>query len=130
MWALFEVGNELPPGQKTVAFVLAATMLVAAIELVRRRKLREEYALLWLCTATALLLLAWQHQWLTWFQQLIGAKSPVSALFFGGFVFLMLLCLQFSVRLSKMSFREKALTQKLAIAEKRLHDLEQQQRPR
>jgi hypothetical protein len=42
----------------------------------------------------------------------------VSALFFGGFVFLMLLCLQFSVRLSKMSVRQKTLVQKLAILEK------------
>ena len=127
MLGLAEVAEELPPGQKSVAFLVAVTMLVVAIELVRRRKLREEYALLWLSTGTALLLLAWQHQWLTWFQELIGAKSPVSALFFGGFVFLMLLCLQFSVRLSKMSFREKSLTQKLAIAEKRLYDLEQKQ---
>jgi hypothetical protein len=109
--------GELPPGQQTVAFVLALAMLVVAVELVRRRKLREEYALVWLGTGTALLLLAWQHQWLAWFQGVIAAKAPESALFFGGFVFLMLLCLQFSIRLSKMSFRQKTLVQKLAILE-------------
>lgn len=117
--------DEMPQGQQTVAFVLALTMLAVAIELVRRRKLREEYALVWLGTGTALLLLAWQHQWLTWFQGVISAKSPVSALFFGGFVFLMLLCLQFSVRLSKMSFRQKTLVQKLAILEKEVQALRQ-----
>ena len=115
--------EEVPPAQKVVAYVLAITMLALAIELVRRRKLREEYALVWLGTGTALLLLAWQHQWLSWFQGLIGAKSPVSALFFGGFVFLMWLCLLFSVRLSKMSFRQKSLVQKLAILEKQVAEL-------
>lgn len=121
--------DEMPPGQQTVAFVLALTMLAVAIELVRRRKLREEYALVWLGTGTALLLLAWQHHWLSWFQGIIGAKSPVSALFFGGFVFLMLLCLQFSVRLSKMSSRQKTLVQKLAILEKEFEGMRKGERP-
>ncbi|MEZ5963270.1 MAG: DUF2304 domain-containing protein [Planctomycetota bacterium] len=121
--------DEMPAGQQTVAYVLALSMLAVAVELVRRRKLRDEYALVWLGTGTALLLLAWQHQWLSWFQNLIGAKSPVSALFFGGFVFLMLLCLQFSVRLSKMSFRQKTLVQKIAILEKTLEALRRSEPP-
>lgn len=115
--------EEMPAGQQTVAFVLALSMLALAIELVRRRKLREEYALVWLGTGLALLLLAWQPQWLSWFQNLISAKSPVSALFFGAFVFLMWLCMLFSVRLSKMSFRQKSLIQKMALLEKQLADL-------
>jgi hypothetical protein len=119
--------EELPPGQKTVAFVLAIGMLVAVVELVRRRKLREEYALVWLGTGLALLLLAWQHQWLSWFQQLISAKSPVSALFLGAFLFLMFLSLLFSVRLSKMSFRQRKLVQRLAILEKELAELRQRE---
>ncbi len=123
MRALIASIEEIPSGQKTVAFVLALSMLAVVIELVRRRKLREEYALVWLGTGLALLLLAWQHQWLSWFQNLISAKSPVSALFFGGFVFLMWLCLLFSVRLSKMSARQKSLVQKLALLEKQVADL-------
>src|SRR4030095_11742767 len=107
MLPLPTVLEELPPGQKTVAYVLALSMLGVAVELVRRRKLREEYALVWLGTGLVLLLLAWQHELLSWFQQLIGAKSPVSALFLGAFVFLMFLCLLFSVRLSKMSLRQR-----------------------
>jgi len=117
--------EDLPPGQQTVAFVLAISMLAVAIELVRRRKLREEYALVWLGTGAVLLVLAWQHQWLSWFQGLIAARTPVSALFFGGYVFLMLLCLQFSVRLSKLSVRQKTLVQKLAILEKDLATMRQ-----
>lgn len=115
--------EEIPAGQKPVAYIVALVMLAVAIELVRRRKLREEYALLWLITGLVLLVLAWQHQWLAWFQQLISAKSPVSALFFGAFVFLMLLCLMLSVRLSKLTFKQKGLAQKMALLEKDLSDL-------
>lgn len=115
--------EEIPIGQKPVAYTVALVMLAVAIELVRRRKLREEYALLWLITGLVLLVLAWQHQWLAWFQTLISAKSPVSALFFGAFMFLMLLCLMLSVRLSKVTFKQKGLAQKLALLEKELSDL-------
>ncbi len=115
--------EEIPAGQKPVAYTVAGIMLVVAIELVRRRKLREEYALLWLITGLVLLVLAWQHEWLAWFQSLISAKSPVSALFFGAFLFLMLLCLMLSVRLSKLTFKQKGLVQKLAMLEKDLLDL-------
>lgn len=115
--------EEIPAGQKPVAYTVAFVMLAVAIELVRRRKLREEYALLWLITGLVLLVLAWQHQWLAWFQRLISAKSPVSALFFGAFLFLMLLCLMLSVRLSKLAFKQKGLAQKMALLEKDICDL-------
>jgi hypothetical protein len=113
--ALLEEVGELPAGQKPVAYAVAITMLAVSLELVRRRKLREEHALVWVITAGLLLLLAWQHRLLDWFTGIIGARSPVSALFFGAVVFLMLLCLQFSVRLSKLTFRQRTLTQEIAL---------------
>ncbi|MFO1055030.1 MAG: DUF2304 domain-containing protein [Planctomycetota bacterium] len=113
----------LPGHQKTVAILLAAAILLVVVELVRRRKLREEYSLIWTATAGLLLLLALEHRLLNVFMRAIGAIEPTSALFFGALLFLMLVALQFSVRLSKLTVRNRALSQRLALLEQELREL-------
>jgi len=121
-------GQVLEPHQQWVALALAATMLVVVFELVRRRKLREEYSVIWTVTAFLLMLVAWQQDLLALFADVIGAKEAPSALFFGALVFLMLVALQFSVRLSKLTYRNKALSQRVALLEKELDDLRGERR--
>lgn len=127
MFALFQETDHaiegLPPQQKLVAVVLAVAMLVTVIELVRRRKLREEYSYLWVGTGILLLVLALAPQLLSLFQRAIGAVMPTSALFFGALVFLMLVALQFSIRISRLTLRNKALSQKVALLEQDLEEL-------
>lgn len=115
--------EELPPDQKVVAVAVAVCMLLVVLELVRRRKLREEYSLLWLGTAVVLMVLALEPRVLTRFQLAIGAKLPTSALFFGALVFLMLVSLLMSIRLSKLTFRNKALGQQAALAQQEIDEL-------
>ena len=109
--------------QKLVALTLAAVILVVVVELVRKRKLREEYAVIWVVTSLALMLLAWQHKLLNMWIAVIGAAEPASALFFGAILFLVFVALQFSVRLSKLTYRSKALTQRIALLETEIHEL-------
>lgn len=120
----------LPTHHRVVAIILAVVMLLGVIELVRKRKLREEYSAIWALTAVLLLALALEPRLLTLFQQAIGAVLATNALFFGALVFLMLVALQFSVHLSKLTFRVKALSQRLALLEKDLEDMEKTDRQR
>lgn len=113
----------LRPRQKVAAIVFSVTLLVVVVELVRRRKLREEYSVLWIVTAIGLLLLAWQYRLLTVFQQLFGIVEPQFALFFGALLFLVLIALQFSVRLSKLTYRNKFLTQRVALLHQEIEEL-------
>lgn len=113
----------LPFHQKAVAIVVSLVMLAVVIELVRKRKLREEYSILWIVTATGLLAMAIEHNLLTLFQRAVGAVAPTSALFFGGLAFLILVSLQYSVRISKLTVRNKTLCQKLALLERDITDL-------
>ena len=110
----------LPARQKIVAVLIALGILVVILELVRRRKLREEYAALWLLTGVLLLLLAWNYSLLLWLTRLVGAVMPVSTLLFLGILFLLLVSLQFSVRLSTTTRRLKELNQKLALLEEEM----------
>lgn len=91
--------------------------MILILELVRKRRLREEYSWLWLLTAVALLVAVTWYDLLVFTTHIIGAVSTVSTVFFLGMVFLMLLCLQFSVRLSRMTEQIKNLGQKIALLE-------------
>lgn len=116
----FLQSEALPPRQRLVAILLAIGMLVTILELVRRRRLREEYSVVWVVTAVALLVLAFNYDILVWLTGVIGAAVPNSTLFFGGILFLMLLCLQFSVRLSRLTYRMRKLTRQVALLQEEL----------
>lgn len=107
----------LPGRQRLVAVLLAAGLVVLTFELVRRRKLREEYSWVWLATAVLLAVLALQQDLLLTVSRWIGSSNVVSTLFFGAFLFVMALLLQVSVRLSRLTHRHRTLGQRLALLE-------------
>jgi len=115
--------DPLKTPQLVLALVVAFSMLAIVLELVRRQKLREEYAFLWICTALVLITLALSTSILTWLSDLLEAQSLVSILYFGALVFLMLVALQFSVRLTKLTFRGKTVNQRIALLEAEIEEL-------
>lgn len=117
----------LPGRQTAVAIAIAVAMLVLVLELVRRRKLREEYSWVWIATAVALILVAVDQDVLVWFSRCIGAASTVSTLFLGALLFLLGVALQFSVRLSRLTHRNRTLAQRLALLEEEVARLRAQQ---
>ncbi len=116
-------GSTLTTHQQVMAIGVAVTMLVVVVELVRRRKLREEYSVLWIGTGVILLALALQPRLLSWFAGAIGAKLPTSALFFGALVFLMAVSLLVSLRLSRLAFRSKALARQVTLLQDEVAEL-------
>ena len=117
----------LPERQRLVAVLLAAGLVVLIFELVRRRKLREEYAWVWVTTAAGLAVLALNQDLLLTLSRWIGSASSVSTLFFGALVFLLALVLQYSVRLSRLTHRHRTLGQRLALLEEEVRRLRSDQ---
>lgn len=109
--------------QRLVAVLVASGVLVLVVELVRRRKLREEYSWVWVATSLVLIALAASRDLLHTLSSWIGAASSVSTLFFGAFVFLLALVLQFSVRLSRLTHRHRTLAQRMALLEEEVRRL-------
>jgi hypothetical protein len=104
-----------------VAIAAAAGLLVILLELVRRRRLLERYALLWLFSAFVLLALSVWSGLLQSVADLIGVAYPPNALFLIAFGFVLVLLLHFSLAVSRLSDETKVLAQKLALLEERLH---------
>lgn len=106
--------------QQFVAITGAVAIVLIVFELVRRRKLREEFSLVWIFTAICIVVLALNQDLLTTISGWVGAASSVSTLFFGAIIFLIALSVQFSVRLSRLTHRQRTLAQRLALLEEEL----------
>jgi hypothetical protein len=107
-----------------LAIIASGILLLMVLELVRRRRLLERYALLWLLSGVVLLVLSTFRGLLEDAAGLIGVEYPPSALFFIAFAFVLLLLLHFSVAVSRLADQSKVLAQRLALLEKRLRDVE------
>ena len=112
-----------------VAAVAVVLVLGVIIELIRRRRLQERYALLWIVTGGVMLLFALWRSALDRFAELVGVAYPPSALFMVAGLFVFVVLLHFSMVLSKLSEQNKALAQQIALLEQRLRDRDEQ-RPR
>jgi hypothetical protein len=107
-----------------VSVGFALLVLLGVFELVRQRRLRERYALLWMAAALVLLVLAiWKHL-LSVLSHAVGIATPSNALFVVAFAFVLLLLLHFSVSVSRLSDQTRVLAQRLALVEERLRGVE------
>ena len=84
------------------------------IELVRRRRLVERYALLWMAASIFLVVLAVWDGGLVWIADALGILSPPNALFLLGLATVVALALHFSVAFSRLSEETKILAQEVA----------------
>ena len=119
----------MPLRQKFFAVIISLFLLIFIIELVRRKKLREEYSWLWLLTGTVILVMALWYDLLQWITYLIGAGLPTSTLFFLGLVFLILIAIQFSVKVSALHNQLKNLAQENGLLKSRIEELEEEKAP-
>jgi hypothetical protein len=112
-----------------VAAVAVVVVLGAILELIRRHRLEERYALLWIATGTVMLVLSIWRRGLDAFSELIGVAYPPSALFMVAGLFVFVVLLHYSTVLSRLSEQNKTLAQRLALLEEKLRSRDEK-RPR
>jgi uncharacterized membrane protein len=109
------------------AIIGSIVLLLIILELVRRKYLRERYALIWIVTGSIFLVLSIWVDILHWISRLLGFTVPSNALFFFGILFLLLIVLGLSVITSRLAEKNKILTQEVVLLKKRVDDLEKSQ---
>ncbi len=112
MFSILAEGLGVRP--QRIAAVATLLFLILVIELVRRRRLVERYALLWISASLVLVVLAVWNGALNWLADTLGILSPPNALFFVGVGALFFLALHFSVAFSRLSEETKILAQEVA----------------
>ena len=107
-----------------VAILATAATFLAVFELVRRRRLMERYALLWLFFTGVLLALAVWKGLLDQVSRTIGIYYAPSALFAVALGCVLLLLLHFSLVISRIVDQNKVLAQRVSLLSERLDRLE------
>ena len=106
--------------QVIVAFG-ALGLVLCVLELVRRRKLSEEYSLLWMIASVVVAVLGFSTPLLTWLTRTLGILYENSTVFAIGLGFSTLMLLYLCIRLSRLGHENHALTRELALLR---HELE------
>lgn len=106
-----------------VSILVTAGLFVVVFELVRRRRLMERYALLWLFSTAVLLGLAVWKDALTKLATSVGIFYPPSALFAIAFGFVLIMLLHFSLVISRLAEQNKVLAQRLGQLQQRVDAL-------
>jgi hypothetical protein len=108
--------------QRFIAIVISGGLLLLILELVRRKRLMERYALLWLFSTLILLVLSVWTGLLTSLAHLLGISYPPSALFAVAFGVVLVLLVHFSLAVSRLSDQNKVLAQRLGILQRRVQE--------
>jgi len=112
------------PLKVSLAATAASVILVLVVfELIRSRRLREQYALLWLATGIVLVILSVWRGGLNTIAGWLGVRGyPPAVLFAVGLLFVILVLLHYSTVISRLADQNVVLAQKLALLETRLNE--------
>jgi hypothetical protein len=95
--------------------IVGLVLLVVFFELLRRRQLREKYAVLWIIVALGVVPLAIFPSGLDWVTRSIGVKSGASLVLFLGLVLLLLICTHLSWEVSQLEEETRVLAEEVAL---------------
>jgi len=103
-----------------LSIAVTFALLLLVFELVRRKRLSERYAILWLLAAVTLFVLAAWKGLLTSLSHDVGISYPPSALFAVVIGLIAMILLNFSLVVSRLSDQNKILAQRLSLLQHRL----------
>jgi hypothetical protein len=98
--------------------IASFTLVLVVLELIRSRRLRERYALLWLLTGLVLTALAAWRDGLNTIAGWVGVRGyPPAVLFAVGILFILAVLLHYSTVISRLSDQNTILAQRVALLE-------------
>jgi hypothetical protein len=115
----------------TILTGCTALVLVGFIfELVRRRRLREKYAVLWIVVGVGVLALGLFPRAINWVAGVVGVANGASLVLFSAVLFLLVVCLHLSWEASRLEDETRVLAEEVALLRLRVEDLADRDRER
>ena len=97
------------------SLIISSLLALVIFQLIRRKKLKEQYSLLWFLTVAVMLVLALWEGLLFRIAALLGIEVPSNALFMLAFLFMFVMSLHYSMLVSRLTDQTKMLAQRLAL---------------
>lgn len=107
---------------QTIYVAISTIVFVAMVSLLRSRKLREKYAMLWLLVSVAIVTLALVPQLLSWLAGALGFQVPSNLLFTLAILLLLGVTLHLSLEISRLEDETRVLAENVAILNMLVHD--------
>jgi len=98
--------------------------MLGILELIRRQKIKEAYAILWLIFGSVFILLSFWKKGLDYFAGIVGIYYPPALLFLILIVAVILVLVNYSIVISSQNDKIRNLTQELALMKKEMENLE------
>ncbi len=106
-----------------VSILGSVFLIVFIIELIRRRKLKEKYAILWLLAGLAIIIFSIWRDLLDILAFSLGVAYAPALLFLIAIVFGVVIMIHFSVVISDLTEKVKFLAQEIALQKQELENL-------
>ncbi|KRC34170.1 DUF2304 domain-containing protein [Oerskovia sp. Root22] len=97
------------------AVTLCALLVVALIQLLRKRRIREKYAGIWIIVALGVTVLGAWPGLAVGLAKLVGVEVPANLVFSSALVVLLVVCVQLSIGVSSLDERVRTLTEEIAL---------------
>lgn len=121
--AQFDLVRHMPLLRWLVPLAMALLIIFVTVELIRRRKLREEYAMLWLGASAVLLVFAIFPDLLLWLSRELSVNY-LTLVVLALFTFLAMIVMHFAVVISKQTEEIRQLAQQLALMNQKIEKKE------
>lgn len=103
------------PDRSVLVIVLGLALMALIIELLRRGRLREKYAALWLIVGAVILILALFPSVLIWLSGKLGFGVPSNMVFFAACAVLLFVALQLSLEVGRLEHESQRLAEEVAL---------------
>lgn len=99
----------------TLGLIGGGLTLVVLFEMLRRQRLREKYAVIWILVVGITLVLAIFPGTLIAAADLLGVEVPANLLFFGAIMLLLVISIQLSYEIGRLEERTRTLAEEVAL---------------
>lgn len=110
---------------RLILMIIVVIYAVVAVRMIHRKKLSLNYSLLWLLLAALMLLAVIFPDLVYSFTDVVGVDLPLNMIFLFFSFFALVLLFYLTSIVSKDNEKNRTLTQKLALLEKRVRELEE-----
>ena len=100
---------------QVITAIGAVLLALYVLDLVRLRKLSEEYSLLWVIATVVIAALGFSTPLLTWITDVLGFMGESSTTFAFGLAFSLAMLLYLSLKLSRAGYENHMLTREVAL---------------
>ena len=100
---------------RIASLIISCGIFLFILELVRRKKLKEKYSLLWLLMGVSLTVLVLWPRFGILLKDIVGIGMLSNMVLATSILFIVILCIHFSMKISSLSEQTKVLAQEIAL---------------